>query len=386
MPKKNEILFFKKMIGSFLRIYLIAFQLVIFTSCIQSDSNKKQSDEKEWKSETKHSKYLKIYCDQKGVRIHILHPDIKNQSYKYFIPKNKHSKLPDGYTTLSNKSKSMIVLSSTHIGMLQELKELDRIKGVVSKKYIYNKKIINKISKNQISEFGNEGNPSFEKLLKTKADVLIYSGFTKDYPKSKKLEKAGLICIPNFDWKEDDPLGRAEWILFFGYLTGKKKLAKTYINKLEIEYNKLCLLAKKTKYNPTVFSGNIVGEYWYAPGGKSYMSKLFKDANCDYTYKNDKTVGSIPISFEKIFIQNKNIKFWFNPGINSKKQILKANPKAEFFNSFQNNNIYCYSKNSNKFWELGASHPDWILSDIIQITHSKGINSKECYFYKKVEK
>ena len=88
MPKKNEILFFKKMIGSFLRIYLIAFQILIFTSCIQSDSNKKQSDEKEWKSETKHSKYLKIYCNQKGVRIHILHPDIKNQSYKYFIHSN----------------------------------------------------------------------------------------------------------------------------------------------------------------------------------------------------------------------------------------------------------------------------------------------------------
>ena len=89
--------------------------------------------------------------------------------------------------------------------------------------------IINKISKGQIIEFENEVNPSFEKLLKTKANVLIYSGFTKDYPKSKELEKAGLICIPNFDWKEDDPLGRAEWILFFGYLTGKEKLAKIFV-------------------------------------------------------------------------------------------------------------------------------------------------------------
>ena len=385
MPKKNKLLFLKRFISSFLTIYLIGFQIGILTSCIDSDSNKNQSINNEWKSETRHSKYLKIYSNQKGVRIEISHPDIRNQTYKYFIPKHKKSPIPIGYIALSNKAKSMIVLSSTHIGMLKELNELDKIKGVVSKKYIYNKEIIDKISKKQIREFGNDGNPSFEKLLKTKADILIYSGFTKDYPKSKELARAGLNCIPNFDWKEVDPIGRAEWILFFGYLTGKQEIAKKYMSSIEIEYNNICLKAKKSNQKPTVFSGNITGEFWYAPGGKSYMSKIFNDANCNYTYKNDKTVGSIPISFEKIFTQNKKTEFWFNPGINSKQGIIKANPKAKLFDSYINNKVFCYTKNSNKFWELSASHPHWILSDILNITNPKTINSEDYYFYEKIE-
>lgn len=385
MPKKNKLLFLKRFISSFLKIYLIIFHIGIYSSCIESSSNESQSSQKEWKSETRHSKYLKIYSNQKGVRIDISHPDISSQSYKYFIPKNKEVSIPIGYIQLSNKIKSMIVLSSTHIGMLKELNELDKIKGVVSKKYIYNNEIIDKISNKQISEFGTEESPSFEKLLKTKAEILIYSGFTKDYPKSNELARAGLNCIPNFDWKEDDPLGRAEWILFFGYLTGKQETAKKHIKSIEIAYRKLCLKAKKSKQKPTIFSGNIRGEFWYAPGGNSYMSKIFNDANCNYTYKDDKTVGSIPISFEKIFTQNKKTEFWFNPGINSKQQILKANPKAKFFDSFKNNKIFCYSNNPNKFWELSASHPHWILSDILKITNPNGINSEDYYFYEKIE-
>ena len=168
MPKKNKLLFLKRFISSFLKIYLIIFQIGIYSSCIESSSNESQSNQKEWKSETKHSKYLKIYSNQKGVRIDISHPDISSQSYKYFIPKNKDASIPIGYIQLSNKIKSMIVLSSTHIGMLKELNELDKIKGVVSKKYIYNNEIIDKISNKQISEFGNEESPSFEKLLKQK--------------------------------------------------------------------------------------------------------------------------------------------------------------------------------------------------------------------------
>jgi len=191
----------------------------------------------------------------------------------------------------------------------------------------------------------------------------------------------GTTCIPNFDWKEHHPLGKAEWIKLFGYLTGKEKVANHYFNVLIKSYHSLVDKAKKSSNQPTVFSGNLIGEFWYAPSGESYLAKMFMDANARYVYTTSKGTGSLALSFEKVIAQNMHTEYWLNPGYSSLKEILSNNVNMQLFSCVKEKKVYCYSKNSNKFWELSAIEPDHVLSDLILIFHPDLVADKPLFFY-----
>jgi iron complex transport system substrate-binding protein len=212
----------------------------------------------------------------------------------------------------------------------------------------------------------------------------MYSGFGSEFPHTDQLIKLGTVCIPNYDWKENHPLGKAEWIKFFGYLTGKQKIAESYFNNVVKEYKHLSKIALKAKTKPTVFSGNITGEIWYTPAGESFFAKLFKDANCNYVYADTKGIGSIELSFERILLDNKNTDFWFNPGFSPLDAIVEANPKMSYFKSVQNKNVFCYSPHMDFFWELGAVEPHHVLEDLIKIMHPELVKDKQLHFYKNI--
>ena len=78
-------------------------------------------------------------------------------------------------------------------------------------------------------------------------------------------------------------------MLFFSYLTGTEKTAKKYVvKKIKQKYNHLKKYCLKIKTSKTVFSGNLYGENWFAPGGKSFKATLFKDAKCEYRYQKNR--------------------------------------------------------------------------------------------------
>ena len=51
---------------------------------------------------------------------------------------------------------------------------------------------------------------------------------------------------------------------------------------------------------PTVISGNLLNDIWYAPAGESFMAEMIKDAGADYTHRNEKGTGSLALSIEEI--------------------------------------------------------------------------------------
>ena len=354
----------------------------VISSC---DENTKRVPEISEKSELSFSKYLKIKEIQTGVLINIAHPSRKNKTYRYFIAKSKTDKTPKDYVRMEKENMSFLVFSATHIGMLEKLNQVSKIKGTCSKNLIHSASIIKKIETGEIKDFGNEGATSFEKIIELKPKLIIYSGFSGEFSKSIEFENMNIIPIPNFDWQETHPLGKAEWILLFGYFTGTEIQAKKHFNTVKNDYLTLCKKAKEAKKAPSVLMGSKIGDYWYGPAGNSYGAKLLEDAQTNYLYKNTKGTASVEYSLEKVFSEAKNAEFWINPGFPSSK-LLKMNfSKATYFKAFQNKNVYCYTSQPNKFWELNGVHPDWILSDLIQIFHPELKLNHPMYFYKAIE-
>jgi iron complex transport system substrate-binding protein len=363
-------------------IYLFGIFLIFAAEgCVEENPIKKPQD----KSETVYSQYLKIQEEKSGVLIQLIHPDRKNKTYNYFIRRDKNSKTPDGYIAIDKENMNFVVFSTTHIGMLDKLNQLDKIKGTCSKNLIFNEQICQRIVEKKVVDFGDETSPSIEKLISIKPKAIIYSGFSAEFSKSNELHKLGVLTIPNFDWKESHPLGKAEWILFFGYLTGTENLAKSHLEKVKKEYLEIQKIASKTEFSPSVIMGSKIGDFWYGPAGESYGSKLLKDANSNYIYSKTPGKGSVEYSLEKVYSDAQNAEFWINPGFPKYELLKMNNSKAEYFKAFENKKVFCYTNNPNKYWEMSGVQPNWILSDLIQIFHPELKIDKPLYFYKALE-
>jgi iron complex transport system substrate-binding protein len=334
-------------------------------------------------NEIKYAKTLQMEKDGENTKIHIINPESK-KVYKYYVFKEKNATVPKGYIGLKCPIDRGIMLSATHIGMLSKIEGLSMIVGVSNSKYVYNEQLKQAIAEGRVKSMGDEGFISLESIIQTKAQIIVYSAFNSEFQDQDRLEKLGIICIPNFDWKETHPLGKAEWIKFFGVLVNQEDRAEKYFKQIERNYNELKTQAKKISKYPSVFSGNMMGGYWYTPGGSSYQAQFYHDAQINYKYSNTTEIGSIALGLEKVLKENKKTEYWLDPGESSIESILHKSPKLEHLDAVQKKNVYCYSHEINRYWELSAIEPDHILSDLLQIFHPDTFNRFPLYFYRKL--
>ncbi|MES2589096.1 MAG: ABC transporter substrate-binding protein [Bacteroidota bacterium] len=364
-----------------MRILLYLFCFVIFVSC--KNENFKSKDLK-FSFLNKYAKNIRFIKRPTYTEVQILNPDKNSIEKKYALAKDiSNLKIKIDVIPIQIPLKSIIALSGTDIGMLQKISCADKITGILNIDYINNSTIKRNFSKNKVKEVQDLGQINPESLLGV-SSTITYSGFGNPPSNEEKLAKIGILCIPNYDWKEIHPMGKAEWIKFYGLLFDKEEQANTYFSKIEKEYLKLIKLAKKIKEKPSLISGSMIGDSWYMPAGESFNAELFEKASSNYVSKNSKGTGSTAYSFENVLKDFQHTEFWINPGFKSKKELLQANSKYQFFDAFKEDKIYCYSHDMNHFWEMSAIEPQKVLSDLIQILHPNLNPKKKLYFYKRI--
>ena len=344
--------------------FLLVVLLLSIVSC-SNESRKQQPKELTQSNLCRHSKYLSIYKIGKGYQIRIQHPDKADKHFQLII---------------SVPAKHLAVLSATHIGMLSALNQERKIAAITDIRYVYSLNVKKRFKQNRIVELQNEQTMSVDQLLNSKSEYVIYSAFSGTFSQEQRLEKLGIHCIPNFDWREQTALGRAEWILLFGALTGKLTESIQLFKSIESAY----IRAKKENVNSKeMISGNVTGDFWYAPAGQSFMAEIFKNSGLNYIYRKTKGTGSLAYSMEKVMKDGSNVKIWLNPGFSSKQEIVQVNPKAKYMPFYKDARIFCYTHDGNKFWEMSTLRPDWLMEDLAQIATEK--TTKNLHFYKEVK-
>lgn len=355
------------------------FLLLVVSACTQKEAQVVQLSKS--KNICKYSKWLQIYEGEKSIEIKIIHPDHPERIYSFSCIKRASKNVSKNKDCILVPCQNIAALSATHIGMLSVLDAENTICAVSDSKLVYNPSVKEGLQSGTILSLGDSQEISMEALITSGAKTIVHSAFSGDFPHREQLKKMGLTCIPNFDWREEDPLGKAEWLLLFGYLTGKEEQAKNIISEIARSYNQTLKKVKNQSKDKVIF-GNFIRDYWYAPAGESYNSQLIQDAGMNYIYCKTKGTGSITIPMEKILMDTKDVKYWINPGFSSKTEIIKSNPKVKNLKCFNNGKIYCYSHDVNKFWELSAVQPHLVLADLYSIIT---VNSpKNLHFYKEL--
>lgn len=286
----------------------------------------------------------------------------------------------------------IVVTSTTHIPMVELLNEETSIIGFPYASYVSSEKTRKLIDAKKITEIGKESSLNTEILLDLQPELVVGYSVSSADKSLNTIQKAGINVIYNGDWLEETPLGRAEWIKFFGVLFDKEKQADSIFKVIETNYLQAKQIALKSTKRPTILSGAIMSkDIWNLPGGESFVAQFLKDANLDYLWQNSKGKGSLSLSFESVFEKGKNADFWIAPGyFSSKEQLLETNQLYTNFKAFKENKIYTPTTKKGKtggvlYYELAPTRPDLVLKDIIKITNPDLLPDYKCTFFEKMK-
>ncbi len=316
-----------------------------------------------------------------------------NKTYTYIL-KEKDGKVPDSLaknTIIPVPVNTIVATSTTHIPSLEMLDVENTLVGFPHLDYISSEKVRTLIEDGKIKELGNNQSLNTEVLIDLQPDVIIGYGIDNKNPTLDNLQKSGLKVMLNGDWNEETPLGKAEWIKFFGALYGKQKEANSIFNKIETEYLKTIKIAQRATSKPTILAGDMFEDRWYLPKGSSWGCLLLKEAQGDYLWRETTGTGSLSLSFETVFERAAAADFWITSGqFSSLAEMTAANPHYDQFKAFQNKKVYSFSGKKGKtggvlYYELAPNRPDIVLKDIVKILHPELLVGYEPFFFKKLE-
>ena len=287
----------------------------------------------------------------------------------------------------------------------------------------------NASAQNSIVDCGSSMAPDIERIIALKPEAILVSPFENSGGYGK-LDKLHIPIIEAADYMESSPLGRAEWMKFYGMLFGKDKnisttaagkaseaaagkasgatagkaseaaagkaseatllascelRADSLFAQIEKEYLDLKAEAGKLPKGLSILTERKTGNVWYVPGGQSTIGILLKDANARYIFSDDQHSGSLPMSPEQILAKGSQVDVWafkyFGGAPLSQAQLLQEYDGYKALAAFSRGNIYQVDTSMVPYFELTSFHPELLLREFIILAHGERFGKLR--FYKK---
>jgi len=347
-----------------------------------------------------------------------------------------------------NPVKRIVTMSSSYAAMLDAVGCSDRIVGLSGCRFVYSLDLCKKIAEGKIGEVGYDSNLDFETIRSLRADIVLLYGVASEAKQiTNKLDELRIPYMYIGEYLENNPLGKAEWVVALAYLCGVGEQGKAFFKGVEERYNALRNQKHCSAYRPRVMLNLPYRDTWFMPPKGSYMVQLIEDAGGEYILKTrderretrddnqqtrderretregeqqtivntdckikqnnttncqssivncqlkntDKNNNSSkPISLEEALVLALQADFWINLGqIASKEELQRAVPRFANVDAVRFGRIYNNTKRTNEsrgsdFWESGCIRPDLILADLVKILHYEA-PTDSLHYYKKME-
>ena len=270
----------------------------------------------------------------------------------------------------------LICMSSSHVAALSAVGADSVICGVSGLRYISDPDVV----RSGVVDIGYDAALDYEAILGLEPDLVVTYAVTGAEPAYVgKLRSLGVKTLVLHDHLEQHPLARAEYVLLFGALTGRRHVADSVYEEVRDRYLELAATADRTQ-SAKVLINIPYGDAWYIPGQDGYMSQLVRDAGGEVIGAAEGTSASSVISLEQAYENSLQADLWLNPGsCRTREELGAAHHMFPRFGPLANglpiyNNIRCVNEGGgNDFWERGAVRPDLVLEDMISImNHAKG--------------
>ena len=274
--------------------------------------------------------------------------------------------------------KRAAVFTSVHCSLLMELGCQQSIGGICELDYIHIPFVHKGVEEGRIIDLGNGMEPNLERIMALQPDAIMLSPFENSGGYGR-LERMGIPLIECAEYMESTPLGRAEWIRFYGRLFGKAEMADSLFERVEHTYLQLREAASHVQQKPRLICETPQSGYWYVPGGNSTMGIMYRDAGADYLFNDVEGAGSTPLSIERVLDRALTAQVWLikHHGALTREQVVEDVPALR---NVKARILLCNTLNSG-FYEEIPFHPDLLLRNLIHILHPElGIEQEKAYF------
>jgi iron complex transport system substrate-binding protein len=278
--------------------------------------------------------------------------------------------LPEG-TLIRIPLRRVVVYSSVHVGMMDALGGADAIIGVCEGEYIGVKTVRKRLRGGGVVDLGMSSSPDVERMLDLETEVVIASPFRNGG--YGQLEKTGIPIIECADYMEAHPLGRVEWLRFFGLLLGKEAEAEAVFKETATRYEALVKRVENVEYRPHVFAELPYGGTWWVSPAGGYMACLFRDAGAEYVFGGKEGSEALPLSAETVLDEAIDADFWLIKYNREEPltygSLAGEHPSYPLFEAFKKHQVFACHTGQRAYYEEVPLHPDWLLEDFIGIFH-----------------
>lgn len=283
------------------------------------------------------------------------------------------SRLPEGQVVRVPLERAVLT-SAVHAALLDELGGADRVAGLADADYVVGSRVKALLTTQggRVKPMGSSMQPDVEQMRAVGADAVWVSPF--ENAGLGALATLGVPVIECADYMETSPLGRAEWMRFYGRLVGQGERADSLFLAVERAYTTLAQsVAQCRERRPTVVCDLPMGATWYEPGGHSTMGRLLADAGAGYLWADRPESGSLTLDFESVFARGHAADVWLvkygAAAPLTYRQMATDNPRFARFVPWQKRRVWACNTLRVPFYEETPFHPERLLADLVAIFH-----------------
>ncbi|MBQ6300438.1 MAG: ABC transporter substrate-binding protein [Bacteroidales bacterium] len=317
--------------------------------------------------------HIAYYDDYVSVRIRDPWDTLRQRQHYVLVDRDKPlpARLPADGTVVRVPVEKAVIYTSVHTAIAEELGALDQVAGICEPQYITSPEVLRRIGEGRIADLGMSTSPNVEKIIDIGTEMIIASPFENSGYGSA--EKLGIPIVEAADYMENHPLGRTEWVLFYGLLLGCREEAGEVFARTEQRYLELKELAAGVAHRPTVLLERRYGNSWAVPSGGSYIGVMHADAGADYVFRGFPGPRSVHLTFESVYDQAGDADFWFLK-YDTKAPMTYALLKQEYepyanFRPWKERRVFACNTITSTYYDDITLHPDRVLEDLIAIYH-----------------
>lgn len=261
--------------------------------------------------------------------------------------------LPEEITVVQQPCERIYLGSSSVMDLYRALDEIPKIRfSSLKQSEWYIEEAVTAMEQGDMMYAGKYSSPDYEQILAKGCDLAIENTMIFHSPEVKeKLEQLGIPVIVERSSYESHPLGRLEWIKFYGLLMNKEEEAANYFAKQE-EQVKQVIGQEPTGKSVVFFAINGSGTVTVRKAG-DYVAKMIALAGGEYvfdTLTGEDSLSTMNIAMESFYAQAKDADILiYNSTIDgeleSLEDLLSKSELLADFKAVQNGAVWCTTRN-----------------------------------------
>jgi iron complex transport system substrate-binding protein len=260
--------------------------------------------------------------------------------------------------------------STTHVPFLRELEATTAIVGCAHAGQVRDHGFAARVREGGVQEIANGDGIDRERVLSLDADV--FTAYPFGGGQGDLLQRAGIPVVKVSEYLEEHPLGRAEWIRFFGMLLGREHEADSLFAGIRVRYEEQ-RVQETLPERPLVLFGSVWNGQWWVPPGNSHMARLIADAGGRYAFADRRGRENIAVDMETLIAMGDSIDAWGMvadiSGTPRVEDMTQGDARIDALKAVREGWLFVGNARTADLFGMALLEPDVMLADMRVILH-----------------